>query len=328
MPAISLCMIVKDEEAWIAKAIQSVKPAVGEIIVVDTGSKDRTPKIARELGAKVFFYGWDGSFSNARNFAISMAKGDWILSLDADEVISGRDLDDMRLLARNRHFDGFSFVIRNYTDNEFISNFVHKGQDSYTEGEGFKGYERTRVVRMFRRDPKIQFEREIHEVVEHSIIRKKGKILEVDVPIHHMGALKPQEGKPERYQEMSWARLKENPDDPKSNFDIGYFHFQKRDFAKAEEHYRKALGIKEDYLEAYFGLQEVYAEQGRYQEALEVNRKILELDPRSHSACYNMGELFMGMGKPLLAKGMYEKALELGSPQKGRIGEVLERIKG
>ncbi len=327
MPAISLCMIAKDEEAWIAKAIRSVKPAADEIIIVDTGSKDRTAEMARELGAKVFFYGWDGSFSNARNFAISMAKGYWILSLDADETIAERDLESLRLLAKNRHFDGFSFVIRNYTNDEFVPNFFQRGQDLYKEGESFRGYQRTRVVRMFRRDPKILFEREVHEVVEHSILRHGGKIMDVDIPVHHFGSLKPRTGKAEKYEELSEARLREDPKDPKSCFDLGYFYSRKGDLEKAETFYRKAIELKKDYLDAHFGLQEAYATQGRYQEAMEVNRRILALDPKNADAYYNLGELCMGLGSADEAREFYGKALELGSQHRERIMQIMEKIK-
>ena len=90
-------MIVKDEENDLVKCLRSVKPVVDEMIVVDTGSTDRTKDIATALGAKVFEFPWENDFSAARNFSISQAKGDWILALDADEVIS--PLDHASLLA-------------------------------------------------------------------------------------------------------------------------------------------------------------------------------------------------------------------------------------
>ena len=81
-------MIVKDEEENIERSLMSVKPVVDEMIVVDTGSTDRTKDIARSLGAKVYDFQWTDSFSDARNFSLSKATGKWILVLDADEVIS------------------------------------------------------------------------------------------------------------------------------------------------------------------------------------------------------------------------------------------------
>lgn len=82
---LSQCMIVKNEEKNISKALEWGKEIVVEQIVVDTGSSDRTVEIARELGATVFQFPWIDDFSAAKNFAINKAKGDWIVFLDADE---------------------------------------------------------------------------------------------------------------------------------------------------------------------------------------------------------------------------------------------------
>ena len=331
MPAISLCMIVKDEEKWLEGCVDGVKPIADEIIIVDTGSSDKTIQIAERLGGKVFRYEWDGSFSNARNFAISKASGDWILSLDADDRIAEQDLPKVRSLAGNRHFDGISFLIRDYTNNEFLENFValQPGDKYGSQSAGFRGYKLGRLVRMFR-NRGILFEREIHEVVEHSIRRRGGRILDTDIPIHHLGELKGKgvsESKLEKYEELSGLRVQSNPNDPKDNFDLGYFYFRKGDYEKAEYFYKRAIRFKQDYLEAHFGLQEAYASQGKYQEAVEVNRGILELSPENPAAYYNLGELYMGLKEYSLAKEMYERALALNSPQKERILEVLDKLK-
>jgi hypothetical protein len=95
---LALCMIVKNEEDNIRRALESVKPVVDEMIVVDTGSTDRTKDIAKEMGAKVYDFVWTDSFADARNFALSKATSKWILILDADEVISPDDHDKLREL--------------------------------------------------------------------------------------------------------------------------------------------------------------------------------------------------------------------------------------
>ncbi len=88
---ISQCMIVKDEEANIRRALSWGKGIVWEQIVVDTGSTDRTVEIAKEMGAKVFHFEWCDDFSAAKNFAIEQASGNWIAFLDADEYFSKED---------------------------------------------------------------------------------------------------------------------------------------------------------------------------------------------------------------------------------------------
>ncbi|GFZ87505.1 hypothetical protein GCM10008018_37130 [Paenibacillus marchantiophytorum] len=97
-PTISLCMIVKDEEAQLASCLQSVKDWVTEMIIVDTGSTDRTKEICESFGAKVFDYTWNNHFAEARNFGLAQAKGDWILYLDADEEFE--PLHDFALLTQ------------------------------------------------------------------------------------------------------------------------------------------------------------------------------------------------------------------------------------
>ncbi|PJA29263.1 MAG: hypothetical protein CO189_02995 [candidate division Zixibacteria bacterium CG_4_9_14_3_um_filter_46_8] len=90
-PTISLCMIVKDEEDNIARCINSIKDVVDQIVVVDTGSQDRTAEIAKELGAEVYFHPWQNSFSEARNHSLKYATCDWIIYLDADEELFEED---------------------------------------------------------------------------------------------------------------------------------------------------------------------------------------------------------------------------------------------
>src|SRR3990167_6711291 len=87
MPTISLCMIVKNEERYLDQCLNSVKDLADEIIIVDTGSTDRTKEIAKKFNAKIFDFKWTDDFSAARNESIKHATKDWILVLDADEVL-------------------------------------------------------------------------------------------------------------------------------------------------------------------------------------------------------------------------------------------------
>ena len=91
MATISLCMIVKDEEQVLARCLESVKGAVDEIVVVDTGSTDRTREIARGYTARVYDFAWVDDFAAARNFSFSRAKMDYILWLDADDLLLPAD---------------------------------------------------------------------------------------------------------------------------------------------------------------------------------------------------------------------------------------------
>lgn len=94
----SLCMIVKDEEKVLARCLDSIRDLMDEIIIVDTGSKDETKKIAARYTDKIFDFRWTGNFSEARNFSFSKACGDYIYTADADEVLDEENREKLRML--------------------------------------------------------------------------------------------------------------------------------------------------------------------------------------------------------------------------------------
>ena len=98
---LSLCMIVKDEEAALARCLDSVKEYVDEIVIVDTGSKDSTKQIAKKYTEKIYDFKWSSDFSAARNFSLSKAYGSWILVLDADEAMDRKSVKSMLELIKN-----------------------------------------------------------------------------------------------------------------------------------------------------------------------------------------------------------------------------------
>lgn len=107
---LSVCLIVKDEEAMLRSCLESVVDVVDEIVVYDTGSSDRTVEIARSMGARVFEGYWDGSFARARNAALEQARGEWILVIDADEKFLG-DPQALRTLLENQRSDVEAFLV-------------------------------------------------------------------------------------------------------------------------------------------------------------------------------------------------------------------------
>jgi tetratricopeptide (TPR) repeat protein len=98
-PTISVCMMVKNEEKNLPRALDSLKDWVDEIIVVDTGSTDRTIEIAESYGAKIYHHPWENDFSKHRNQSISYATGDWLLIIDADEELDQETAPQLRQLA-------------------------------------------------------------------------------------------------------------------------------------------------------------------------------------------------------------------------------------
>jgi len=102
---LSQCMIVKNEEKNIEKALKWAKGIAFEQIVVDTGSTDRTVEIAKKMGAKVYHFEWINDFSAAKNYAIGLASGNWIAFLDADESFSKEDAKMLMTHLKRIHSD-------------------------------------------------------------------------------------------------------------------------------------------------------------------------------------------------------------------------------
>src|SRR6188508_648820 len=110
--AMSLCMIVKNEEDWIEGALESVRSVVDEIVIADTGCTDRTMQLARRFSPKVINFEWTEDFGEARNRTLAEARHPWILVLDADERIAARDLPLIKD-AIEGPYDGFHLIQRN-----------------------------------------------------------------------------------------------------------------------------------------------------------------------------------------------------------------------
>ncbi len=329
---ISLCMIVKNEAEWLGKCLSSAKNLAEEMVVVDTGSTDDTKRVASEMGTKVFDFEWNNNFSAARNFSLSKATRKWILVLDADDVVSERDVDAIKSLTKNKHFDGFSFLMRNYTNNDRVVNFLPVPEgDVYEESSGWKGWDLTRCVRMFRNLPGIRFERDIHEVVDYTILNSGGKILKVNIPIHHMGEAKSgiqAPGKRESlYSRITRKRLECYPDDPKDNFTMAFECFKAGNHDDAISYYMKAIQLKPDYVDAYIGISQACVAAGRLDDAIAVNEEATERFPHVSSFFYNLGEIYLARKEFGKALDNYQKALELNSPQKERIEEKIRLIR-
>ncbi len=133
MVSLSAAVIVKNEEENLPRLLKSISDKFDEIVVVDTGSTDKTVEIAKSFGAKVYFKEWNG-FSDARNYASSKCKGEWIWHFDADFELEDEEFEKFKnyLLALNRSdVRGISIYVKNYGldgDVNAISHqaFIHK----------------------------------------------------------------------------------------------------------------------------------------------------------------------------------------------------------
>lgn len=149
-PRISLCMIVKNEEKKLERALSWGDGILWEKIVVDTGSTDGTVFLAEKLGAKVFHFSWIDDFAAARNFALEQAEGDWILTLDADEWPTKETPDKLPAIVRQAEEKGVDGVFGG------ILELNRKGEITTCSSR----------IRIFRKDPALRYRRRIHEQLE------------------------------------------------------------------------------------------------------------------------------------------------------------------
>lgn len=149
---LSACYITKNEEQNLARSLNSLKGQVDELIVVDTGSNDRTVSIARQYGAKVFPFKWQDDFSAPRNFAIDKAGGDWIIFLDADEFFAQPSMVRKSI----------EKLLQEYPDKEAIM-IPCCNIDGEGIHEGEKEIGRDFALRIFRNCPNLRYHGIIHE---------------------------------------------------------------------------------------------------------------------------------------------------------------------
>ncbi len=162
---VSLCMIVKNEEKVLARCLNSVTGCFDELIIVDTGSTDNTKEIAAQFTAQVYDFEWCDDFAAARNFSFSKATCEWIMWLDADDILTSENKDAFLSLKERGVPSDFSAVGLRY-------------DTAYDEsGNVTFSYERERIIR---RDAPHEWVGFVHEVLSY-----EGPILHTDIAVSH-----------------------------------------------------------------------------------------------------------------------------------------------
>jgi glycosyltransferase involved in cell wall biosynthesis len=224
---LSLCMIVKDEEAMLGRCLQAVRGAVDELVVVDTGSGDATVQIAESYGARVLHHAWDGDFSAARNASFAAATGDWVMYLDADEVLVADDVQRLRALTGRTWREAFYLMETNHTgDLEDGTAITHD------------------ALRVFRNRPEYRFDGRIHEQIAHQLPTYLPERLErTTVRVEHygyLGAVRGAKDKVNRNLELLERQVAEGVDTPFLHFNLGSEHLASGDSGRALAHFARA----------------------------------------------------------------------------------------
>ncbi len=284
-PTISLCLITKDEEKFLQKCIQSVKGLCHQVVVVDTGSTDRTVEIAAANGAEVHHFPWTGSFADARNESNKHATGDWIMILDADGELDPASHSVVRqLLAEYDYPYTFSGKAINYqADGSEVTESMFRILFPNHRGIHYSGAIHEQVVPQ---DPEVRLENIVGEIFMHhygyldSVITEKKKL--------------------DRNAALTETALVARPDDFLTHFHAGGHFVDEADFARAQDEYLGCLArLREGTApvhpkEMWFGLvlaslAGVYAKSGRHQDGVACSREALEYDANDIQAQYWLG---------------------------------------
>ncbi len=207
MIRISLCIIARDEERFLSGCLASVAGAVDEIVLVDTGSTDRTVEIAQAAGATVVHHAWNEDFSAARNAGLEVASGDWILLLDADERLAPGAGVTLRAAVSQ---GGFFCGLLRLTDADRLGATVHEVLDGSAALR-----EPVWLARLFRRTADFRWEGRVHEHVNTWLAAHGGRATLVEADIVHYGAvpsLRLDKSKDERNMRLLRREIAESPD--------------------------------------------------------------------------------------------------------------------
>ena len=279
----SVCMIVKDEEEMLPAALESIRPVAHEIIVVDTGSTDRTVAIAEAYGARVYHHAWEDDFSKARNQSLAYARGDWVLILDADERLQAESVPLVRTLAQSCLQDVISFSVYNVD--------LDTGHVSFLPS-----------MRMFRNHREYHYQ----GIVHNQLVFPAGtSVLRTPVRIDHYGyttSLAAKRGKYERTERLLQKELQANPDDAFAHFNMAQIlRSGKREKVHARQvvhHARRAIELISKLptnhihvlLMAYHQLASASLQLEEYETAFLACRAALALKPDYIDALFTLGQ--------------------------------------
>ena len=299
-------MIVKNEESYLPQALNSVKDVVDEMVILDTGSTDRTVEIAKEYGARVYQFKWCNDFSAARNEALKYVQGKWVLVLDADEVLTQSIAAELKQVIHNE-----LYVLINLLRQE-----VGAAQSPYSQ-----------VSRLFRNHPEIRFSRPYHAMVDDSVaqlLEREPQWQVVSLPnvaILHYGYQPEAIASRDKYhrgQQAMEAFLAEHPDDPYGCSKLGALYIALGELGKGIELLERGLQAKQIDVpvlfelhyhlgNAYTRLKDPHSAGEHYQAA--IKQQIL---PQLKIGAYNnLGNLQFSAGDLNQARTNYETTVKI-----------------
>ena len=329
MTSLSVSMIVKDGGGHLQRCLQSILPLSPEIVIADTGSTDGSIAVAKEFGARVVQIPWNNDFAEARNCALSEARGQWILSLDADEQLDAAAASAIPRLLESTAVSGFQVTIRNYvrSRNERIWDQSPKANDSLLpSAAAYPAFIEHQNVRLFRRKPEIYFVGRVHESVGPRIRELNASLATANFVIHHFGfVLKAAEKtrKNDSYREMGRQKLSEFPNDWQAHFEQGLLELEQyKNLAEARALFSRACALNPAAGVAWFFLGLTIFRLGFYDEALHALDRAESAGHRTAMAAETRGDSQYNLGKFEEALVSYEVALNRQNGNSGVLAKL------
>ncbi len=301
--SVSLCLIVRNEEDCLADCLRSAADLVREIIVVDTGSTDRTREVAVAAGAKVIEFAWSDSFAAARNESLRHATGQWIFWLDADERLDEENRQQVRTLFAGLGDDNAAYTMTQQSELEAST------------------YSTTRVdqVRLFRNHPQIRWDYRVHEQILPAVRAGGGELRRTDIVIHHAGFRDPvrQEAKVDRNLRLLLMEARERPEDAFILFNLGSVYLGRGQGEAALPLLQRSLSRSrpDDTIvpKLYALLTRCQHQLGRLPDALAVCRAGRQVCPDAVELLFWEGLLLRELGDAAGAAACLERVLETRS---------------
>jgi len=289
MVSISLCMIVKNEDDVIGRCLASVKDLVDEINIIDTGSTDNTKEIVKQFTDRIFDFEWINHFAAARNFSFQQATKEYILWLDADDVLLEEDQEKFKVLKEALTLD-IDAVSMNYN-----LSFDNEGNVSSL----------LRRYRLVRRDKQFQWIGAVHEYLEVG-----GNLLDSNIAVSHLPLSHDHTRNITIYKQLVESG---EPLSPRDTFYYANELLDHRQFEDAIFYYEmfltSKLGWVEDNIRACFKLADCYSHLNDTENNLSSIFRSFEYDIPRPEACCRLGFHFMEQAKNNEAIFWYEQAL-------------------
>jgi Flp pilus assembly protein TadD len=319
-PTLELSMIVKDGGPALARCLSSAAPFVDRIVIGDTGSTDDSAAVAREFGAEVFVIPWEQDFSRARNRLLAQRKCDWILVLDADEMLDASAGARMHALLQSPSIFAWHNPRWNYMREMSTRLGFQTARPNpvlIEESRAYPGYVPLPTTRLFRSHPGIYYEGCVHETITRRLDALHLPTAAADFVVHHFGHVEDPEDvrkqKDQLYQVLGEKKLVSNPDDPQALIELGLAELEHaRRPAAALSHFERACQVSPQSAVAWLYAGACLVRLNRLPEAIARLERTAALGLRNALFYQTLGDAHFHARRYAEARSSYQQVANMG----------------